>query len=92
MVLTRKELVKIISEKTNCSKATAIDAVEAFIDAISDTIVNGGRVEIRGLCSIDRVERKSKVVQNIHKKECMIMPARIVPKFKPSKSLVDKCN
>ncbi len=49
--VNKLELVKKLKEECEISKKEAATVVDLFFGKISDTLAEGDRVEIRGLCS-----------------------------------------
>ncbi|MBW2251115.1 MAG: integration host factor subunit beta [Deltaproteobacteria bacterium] len=49
--MNKLELVKKLKEECEISKKEAATVVDLFFGKISDTLAEGDRVEIRGLCS-----------------------------------------
>jgi integration host factor subunit beta len=47
--MNKLELISALKQETNISKAEAAKVVEIFFDSMSDSLINGDRIEIRGL-------------------------------------------
>ena len=50
--MNRGELIATFTKKSGMTKAKAEKIVDIFFNAITDTLVRGGRVEIRGLWTL----------------------------------------
>lgn len=87
--INRKDLEARMSEVFNISKTTANQYVQFVFDEITDTLVQGGQVDIFGFGRFSVTERKGRIGVNPSTGEKMeIKPSRNV-KFKSSKTLKD---
>lgn len=94
--LTKSELISILaSQHTNLPVRDVDEAVKTILDAMTETLVNGQRVEIRGFGSFSLSCREERIGRNPKSGENVIVPAKSVPHFKPGKELrqrVDKAS
>ncbi|MBV9136130.1 MAG: integration host factor subunit beta [Hyphomicrobiales bacterium] len=67
-------------------------AVEAVLDAITDALANGNRVEIRGFGAFSAKERRSRVGRNPRTGQRVPVAAKRVPMFKASKEIREALN
>ena len=88
--MTKAEIVAGISEETGLEKSEALRAVEAFMQSIKRSLVDGQNVYLRGFGSFVVKERAQKTGRNISKNTTIIIPAHNIPSFKPAKVFVDK--
>ena len=58
--------------------------VDAFLDAVKDTLARGDNIEIRGFGTFKVRHRKPRAARNPKTGEPVAVPARRVPVFKPS--------
>lgn len=84
--MTKADLVADISLKTGVDKATALVAVEAFMETIKETMINGENVYLRGFGSFILKKRATKTARNISKNTSLIVPEHNIPAFKPAKT------
>ena len=49
--MNKLELISTLKERANLTKSEASEVIKIFFDSLSDSFVNGDRVEIRGFCS-----------------------------------------
>ncbi|MGC2047724.1 MAG: integration host factor subunit beta [Gallionella sp.] len=64
-----------------------------IIDALSKTLSNGGRVEVRGFGSFSLSYRPPRTGRNPKNGALVKVPAKYVPYFKPGKALRERvCN
>ena len=88
--MTKAEIVAEISNKTGIEKTAVQHTVEAFMEAVKDSMVNGENVYLRGFGSFVIKRRAEKTGRNISKNTTIIIPAHNIPAFKPAKSFVGK--
>lgn len=88
--MTKAEIVADIANKTGIEKIAVQKTVEAFMDAIKDSMVNGENVYLRGFGSFVIKKRAEKTGRNISKNTTIIIPAHNIPSFKPAKSFVSE--
>ncbi|MCD4664810.1 MAG: integration host factor subunit beta [Bacteroidales bacterium] len=86
--MTKAEIVTDISNKTGIEKATVQHTVEAFMEAVKKSMVNGENVYLRGFGSFVIKRRAEKTGRNISKNTTIIIPAHNIPAFKPAKTFV----
>lgn len=87
--MTKADLVAEIAGKTGIDKATALIAVEAFMDTVKGTMINGENVYLRGFGSFILKKRATKTARNISKNVSLIVPEHNIPAFKPAKTFGD---
>jgi DNA-binding protein HU-beta len=88
--MTKADIVANIAEETGLERAEALRAVEAFMNNIKASMVDGKNVYLRGFGSFVVKERAQKTGRNISKNTTIIIPAHNIPSFKPSKTFVDE--
>lgn len=86
--MTKAEIVAEIANKTGVEKVSIQATVEAFMDAIKASLVNGENVYLRGFGSFIVKKRAEKTGRNISKNTTIIIPAHNIPSFKPAKTFV----
>ena len=87
--MNKAELVAAVAEKTGLSKKDSEKAVNAAFDAISATLVEGGKVQLVGFGSFETKTRNARVGRNPRTKEEIEIPASRMPAFKAGKALKD---
>ncbi|WP_323071845.1 integration host factor subunit beta [Mycetohabitans endofungorum] len=65
-------------------------AVKAMLDAMSDALANGHRIEIRGFGSFALNRRPARIGRNPKSGERVQVPEKWVPHFKPGKELRER--
>ncbi len=86
--MTRSDLVTELAERF--SQLTHRDtefAVKTILDAMSDGLARGHRIEIRGFGSFSINRRPPRVGRNPRSGEQVVIPEKLVPHFKPGKAL-----
>lgn len=87
--MNKTELITITAENSGLSKKDAERVLNAAIDAITASLVNGDKVQISGFGSFETKDREARMGRNPHTKEAIEIPATRVPGFKASKALKD---
>ena len=91
MTLTKRQLVLRISEETGLSQAETLGIVQKILDYITETLAQGGKVEIRNFGVFDVKMRKARVGRNPNKPEIDVpIPTRAMVKFKAGKVMKAK--
>ncbi len=87
--MNKPELIKSISEKSGLSKKDSEIALDAFINVVSDALVNGDTVKIVGFGNFTVKDRAERNGRNPSTGEEITIPAKKSPIFKFSKNLKD---
>jgi DNA-binding protein HU-beta len=88
--MTKADIVNEISKNTGIEKITVQKTVEAFMEAVKDSLNTNKNVYLRGFGSFIIKKRAKKTARNISKNTTLIIPAHNIPSFKPAKSFVGK--
>jgi DNA-binding protein HU-beta len=88
--MTKAEIVANIANKTGIEKITVQHTVEAFMDAVKNSMIKGDNVYLRGFGSFVIKKRAEKTGRNISKNTTIIIPAHNIPAFKPAKTFVNE--
>ncbi len=92
--MTRSDLVEELANRfKQLTQRDAEQAVKTILDALSQALVRGHRVEIRGFGSFSVNRRPPRLGRNPRSGESVAIPEKRVPHFKPGKGLresVDK--
>ena len=87
MTKTKAHLVEEVSEATGIPKRDTFLVIEAFLNALSNSLSQNDRIEIRGLGVFRNRSRKRRMARNPRTGEVIEVPERRVPTFKPSRLL-----
>lgn len=90
--MNKLELINILKQEANLSKAEAAKVVEVFFDEMANALANDERVEIRGLCSFYVKEYKSYTGRNPKTGERVKIKPKRLPFFKCGKELKERVN
>ncbi len=86
--MTRSDLVEALAEKfPQLTQRDADMAVKAILDAMSESLIKGHRIEIRGFGSFSVNRRPPRLGRNPRSGESVAIPEKRVPHFKPGKGL-----
>ena len=88
--MTKADIVNEVSKNTGIEKLTVQKAVEAFMETVKDSLVDGKNVYLRGFGSFVVKRRAEKTARNISKNTTIIIPSHNSPSFKPAKTFVSK--
>ena len=88
--MTKADIVNEISRNTGIEKVTVQRTVEAFMEAVKESLVKDKNVYLRGFGSFIVKKRAKKTARNISKNTTIIIPAHNIPAFKPAKSFINK--
>ena len=84
--MTKADIVNEISRTTGIEKVAVQATVEAFMEAIKGSVVEGKNVYLRGFGSFVVKKRAEKTARNISKNTTIIIPEHNIPAFKPAKT------
>ncbi len=87
--MNKSELIDIIADHTDASKAEAQRHLEAAIEAISTALENGDSVQLTGFGTFEVRERSARTGRNPQTGEEIQIAATKAPAFKAGKGLKD---
>lgn len=88
--MTKKEIVKQISERIGLTQLKTKDIVQQTFDAIVDTLLEVGRIELRNFGVFEVKQRKARKARNPRTGERVDVPPKNVVTFKPGKEMEEK--
>ena len=88
--MNKTELIAAIAEKAELSKKDAEAALNASVEAISEALAQGDKIQLIGFGSFEVKERAARVGRNPKTKEEIKIPASTYPVFKAGKALKDR--
>lgn len=88
--MTKSELIDKFSREADISRQRAALLVDAFFESLTDSLGDGGRVELRTFGNFSVREYEPYVGRNPKSGESVYVPAKRLPYFKPSSQLRDK--
>jgi DNA-binding protein HU-beta len=87
--MNKAELISVVAEKTGFTKKDSDLAVNAALDAITDALVAGEKVQLVGFGTFEVKERAARVGRNPQTNEEIEIAASRVASFKVGKALKD---
>ena len=87
--MNKTELIAAVAEKTGLSKKDSDAAVAAMVDVITESLVQGEKVQLVGFGSFEVKSRAERMGRNPQTKEPIPIPASKAPVFKAGKALKD---
>ena len=87
--MNKAELINVVSEAAEVPKKDAETVITATLDAITDALKEGEKVQLVGFGSFEVKARAARVGRNPKTKEPIEIPASKVPVFKAGKVLKD---
>ena len=90
--MTKQQLIDHLSQSKGISRQTAKMVVNIFFQSITDTLMKGGRVEIRdfGIFSVRHYDGRTG--KNPKTGEVVEVPPKRLPFFKVGKNLMERIN
>lgn len=88
--MTKSDIVKQIAEKTGFEKEIVSAVVENFMEQVRSSLIHGENIYLRGFGTFLLKQRAEKVARNIFKNTTIVIPAHMVPAFKPSPEFASK--
>jgi integration host factor subunit beta len=85
--VTKKEIVKKISEDINLTQLKTKDIVQRTLDAIIQTLVSEGRIELRNFGVFEVKQRAPRKARNPRTGDKVYVPSKNVVTFKPGKEM-----
>jgi len=87
--MNKGELVSAMSEKTAMTKKDSDKSLQAILEAISEELGKGGKVQLVGFGTFDVADRAAREGRNPQTGQPMKIPASKAPRFKVGKALKD---
>ena len=91
--MTKSELIETVAGKQKHLPAKDVElAVKHILELMSETLADGGRIEIRGFGSFSLHYRRPRTGRNPRTGEAVALTGKYVPHFKPGKDLRERVN
>ena len=90
--MNRSELCLRLAKECELTMDDAVLIGDVFFNSITQALIRGSRVEIRGLCSWQIKEYEGYYGRNPNTGESICVPPKRLPFFKAGKELVDMLN
>ncbi|NLV41851.1 MAG: HU family DNA-binding protein [Candidatus Hydrogenedentes bacterium] len=90
VTITKRELVMLVASKTGMTQSDVFRIVESAFDTLTQTLVRGGRWELRDFGVFEVKRRAARVGRNPRTGEQVPVSRRTVVSFKPGKMMKEK--
>lgn len=87
--MTKTDLISMVAQKSELTKKDSEKAVTAVIDAITEALAQGDKVQLVGFGTFVVKKRNARMGINPRTKEKMQIDASKLPSFKAGKALKD---
>lgn len=87
--MNKTDLIHAVSEKTGLPRKDSEASISAALDAITEALVSGEKVQLVGFGSFEVKDRAARTGRNPRTKEQIEIPAARLPVFKAGKALKD---
>jgi len=88
--VTKKEIVKQISERADLTQLKTKEIVQWTFDAIVDTLIEEGRIELRNFGVFEVKRRKARKARNPRTGEKVDVEPKNVVTFQPGKEMEER--
>jgi nucleoid DNA-binding protein len=88
--VTKKEIVRTISEEIGLTQLKTKEIVQKTFDAIVDTLVTDGRIELRNFGVFEVKRRAPRKARNPRTGAKVFVPEKFVVTFKPGKQMENR--
>lgn len=90
--MNKSELIDAIAASADIPKTTAGRALDAMLEAVTDTLQKGNSVALVGFGTFSVKERAARTGRNPQTGKPLKIAAATLPAFKPGKALKDAVN
>lgn len=88
--MTKKEIVKTISEEIGLTQLKTKEIVQKTFDAIVETLVEDHRIELRNFGVFEVKRRAARKARNPRTGDKVFVPEKFVVTFKPGKEMEER--
>ena len=88
--MTKKDMAKAIAEEMDLTQMQAKEIIQRVLDGITETLVQGGRIELRNFGVFEVKKRKPRKGRNPRTGENVKVPAKLVVAFKPGREMEER--
>ena len=88
--MTKKEIVKQISDEIGLTQLKTKEIVQKTFDAIIETLLAEGRIELRNFGVFEVKQRRPRKARNPRTGASVLVPAKRVVTFKPGLEMEEK--
>ena len=88
--MTKKEIVKAISDEIGMTQLKTKEIVQKTFDAIVETLIQDRRIELRNFGVFEVKKRAARKARNPRTGDKVFVPEKYVVTFKPGKEMEEK--
>jgi integration host factor subunit beta len=88
--MTKKDMAKAIAEKMGLSQLQVQEIIQKVLDAITEMLVQHGRIELRNFGVFAVKKRRPRIARNPRTGETVKVPAQLVVTFKPGREMEER--
>ncbi len=88
--MNKATLIAKIAEQTDLNRKQAENALNAFIDVVTEALKEGDKVQLMGFGTFEVKERAARTGRKPSTGETIEIPAKKIPGFKAGKGLKDQ--
>lgn len=88
--MNKPELITRVAQRTGLTKKDTEKMVNAMLEALSEALVEGNKVNLPGFGAFETRVRAARTCRNIHTGEPIEVREARTPVFKPAKSLKER--
>ena len=88
--MTKKDMARAIAEEMDLTQMQAKEIIQRVLDGITETLVQGGRIELRNFGVFEVKKRKPRKARNPRTGENVKVPAKLVVTFKPGREMEER--
>jgi len=88
--VTKRELVNDVADRLGVPQNEVSNVVQELLDAVTEVLVEGNRLEIRNFGVFEVKERESRIGRNPRTGEEVPIPKKRVTSFRPGKTLKER--
>ncbi|MBU2515716.1 HU family DNA-binding protein [bacterium] len=85
--MTKAEMIDTVSQKTGLNKTQVGNVLDTIFETIQDALISGKKFTMTGFGTLYPTVRKSRPGRNPQTGEAMVIPGKLVAKFKAGKNL-----
>lgn len=90
--LSKSKLIELVAKDSGLPKAETELILEATLERITDSLMNGNRIQLHGFGTFQAKKRGARKGRNPKTGEAIEIPEKTVPVFKPGKQLKELVN
>ena len=90
--MNKSDLINVLADKSKLPHKKVEDFVHLIFDEMTQALVNGNRIELRGFGSFVSKSYRARMGRNPRTGESIAVPAKRLPFFKVGKELRERVN